>query len=116
MMDINVKGSTIYTIAAEKLTEEDYNKLMPELKKLIGQNDKINWYFEMQDFKGWEVSAFWKDLKFDFAHTGDFHRIAMVGDKEWEKWMTVLMKPFTPADVKYFELADRETAKKWIEQ
>lgn len=38
----------------------------------------------------------------------------MVGDKKREKWMTNLMKPFTSADVQYFESTKKVEAVNWI--
>lgn len=97
-----------------KLTKADYNKLMPLLNKVVSQHEKIPWYFEMGNFVGWELKAFWEDVKFDVRHANDFDKVAMVGDKKWEEWMTEGMKPFTSAEVKYFDTSPREEAIKWI--
>jgi hypothetical protein len=40
----------------------------------------------------------------------------MVGDKKWQELMTGLMKPFTPAAIKFFPLDEKERAKEWVEQ
>ena len=40
----------------------------------------------------------------------------MVGEKKWQEWMTDLMKPFTKAEIKFFELVERNTALEWIKQ
>jgi predicted transposase YbfD/YdcC len=110
------ENNVIATKATKKLTTTDYEKLLPILKDRLKQYEKIRWYFEMENFQGWELKAFWEDVKFDAKHANDFEKIAMVGDKQWEKWMTDLMKPFTPAEIKFFELAEREKALTWIKQ
>lgn len=110
------QGNLIATRATEKLTSKDYEKLLPLLKNALKQHQKIRWYFEMENFEGWELKAFWEDVKFDAEHANDFEKIAMVGDKKWEKWMSDLMKPFTTAEIKFFELSDRATALRWIEE
>ena len=104
----------IATKATGKLTEADYNKLLPLLNNKIEQYRKIRWYFEMADFDGWELKAFWEDVKFDTKHANDFDKVAMVGEKKWEEWMTDLMKPFTSAEVKYFDSSQKEEAMQWI--
>lgn len=104
----------IATKATGKLTEADYNKLLPLLNNKIEQYRKIRWYFEMENFDGWELKAVWEDVKFDTKHANDFDKVAMVGEKKWEEWMTDLMKPFTSAEVKYFDSSQKEEAMQWI--
>ena len=40
----------------------------------------------------------------------------MIGDKKWEEWMAKVCKPFTMATIKYFDVADLESAWKWLEE
>lgn len=116
MLSINTQHNIIYTIAEEKLTDEDYDRLIPLLQEKVRSFGKIRWYFEMKQFEGWSLSAMWRDIKFDFKNLENLERIAMVGDKKWEKELTLLMKPFTGAQIKYFELTDKEEAKNWIKK
>jgi hypothetical protein len=37
-----------------------------------------------------------------------------VVDTTWEKWMATVCKPFTLAKVRYFDVAEIETAKVWL--
>ena len=108
------EGNIIATKATEKLTEADYSKLLPLLNNKLKQYEKIRWYFEMEDFEGWKPKAFWEDVKFDARHANDFDKVVMVGEKKWEEWMTDLMKPFTSAEIKYFDISQREEAMKRI--
>ena len=110
------EGNLLATRATGNLTEADFDKLLPLLNNIVERYKKIRWYFEMEGFEGWTPKAFWKDLKFDVQHANDFEKVAMIGDKKWEKWMTDLMKPFTSAEVKFFDLEEKEIAKKWIKQ
>lgn len=116
MIRISAEENVVYTIAEEKLTDEDYNKIIPFLQEKIRAFGKIRWYFEMQDFDGWSLSAMWRDAKFDFEHNENMDKIAMVGSDKWEKGLTQLMKPFAKADIKFFELKEKETAKTWIKE
>lgn len=96
-----------------KLEKSDYETLLPLLKDRIGRSGKINLYWEMRDFEGWTWDALGADARFDMEHKDDFLRIAMVSEKKWHEWMTILMKPFTSAEVRYFDLAECEAAKAW---
>jgi len=107
-------GKLIATKATEKLTEADYNKLLPILNNILKQHSKFRWYFEMENFDGWELKAFWEDVKFDARHANEFEKVAMVGEKIWEKWMADLMTLFASAEVRYFDISQKEEAMQWI--
>lgn len=104
----------LYTTAINKLDEKDYDRFLPVAEEILDRYGKIRWYFEMNDFDGWTAESLWTDVKFDFKHTDDFEKIAIVGRKEWMDWMTQMMKPFTSADVRFFSLKERDLAKEWI--
>jgi len=99
-----------------KLLKEDYERFMPELDRLINQFGKIRLLVEMQDFHGWSAGALWEDLKLDWRHYSDIERVAFVGDKKWQKGMSIFCKPFTTAKVRYFAWSDLAKAREWIEQ
>jgi hypothetical protein len=97
-----------------KLTKEDYERLVPELDRLIRQKGKIRLLVQMHDFHGWEAAALWEDLKFDFKHFNDIERIAVVGEAKWEEWMVTFCKPFTTAEIRYFDHDKAAEAKVWL--
>jgi 1,4-alpha-glucan branching enzyme len=41
-------------------------------------------------------------------------RLAAVGDRHWQQWLTELCEPFTKATIRYFDLADAAAARKWL--
>lgn len=116
MTSIQTQQNIVYTIAEGQLDDDDYNRIIPLLEEKLNNYDKIRWYFEMKDFKGWTLSAMWKDLKFDFKNRNNLERVAMVGDKKWEKELSQLMKPFTDAEIQFFETEEREKAQYWIKE
>lgn len=107
-------GNLIKTLVSDKLTQEDYDKLIPILEQTLEEWSNLRWYFEMQDFRGWSMQAAFMDLGFDIRHATDLSKIAMVGEKHWQETLTNLMKPFTSADVRYFSLEEKEEAMEWI--
>ena len=86
-----------------KLHDEDYKQFVPNVEALLTAKGKLRLLVQFEDFHGWDLHAAWDDLKFGLRHYSDFERIAMVGDRKWEKWMANFCKPFTKAKVKYFE-------------
>lgn len=99
-----------------KLEASDYDGIVPILEERIAQHGKISLFWEMRDFHGWTVGGLAADAKFDVKHANDFTRIALVGEKKWQELMTALMKPFTSAEVRYFDFHAREAALAWASQ
>lgn len=117
MIDIKytVEDNIIYTTIKDKLRKEDMEEVIQAGSTIIEKHGKARWYIEMQDFKGWDAGALWEDMKFDIKHANEYEKVAMVGGKDWEKVMTNLLKPFTSADVAYFDLDEKDEAKAWIQ-
>jgi hypothetical protein len=97
-----------------KLTHRDYETFAPLVDEMVTKHGKVRFLLEMADFHGWELGAVWDDMKLGIRHFSDISRIAMVGDKSWEKGMSVFCKPFTRAEIRYFAKTEKEEALRWI--
>jgi hypothetical protein len=104
----------LFIRASGKLSKEDYEHFVPEVERLIEHEGKIRLLFEMHDFHGWQAGALWEDIKFDLKHFADIERLAMVGEKKWEEWMAAFCRPFTSAEIHYFDRSRVEEARRWI--
>jgi hypothetical protein len=108
-------GRVVEVRVAGKLTHDDYREFVPAFERLIKQYGKVRVLLEMADFHGWEAAALWDDIKFDMKHFSDIERLAMVGDKAWEKGMSAFCRPFTTARIRYFDKSAIEEARLWLE-
>jgi len=71
--------------------------------------------FELDNFSGWDLETAEDDFKFGMKHSDDPERIAIVGDKAWEHWMTLMTKPFLPSGkVRYFNRVNLQGAWDWL--
>ena len=113
-MTMDREGKILHFRLTGKLEQEDYDIFVPEVESLIEQHGKIRVLVELLDFEGWSVSALWEDTKFAFHHFTDIERIAIVGAKRWEKGMALFCKPFTAAEIAYFDVSERDEALRWI--
>lgn len=98
-----------------KLTHEDYQRFASTFEAMFKLHGKLNVLFEMVDFHGWDASAMWDELKFDLKHFSDIQRLALVGDKKWEKGMSVFCRPFTAAKIRYFDATELGQARAWVQ-
>lgn len=107
-------GKVLFVRVTGKLSKEDYQQFTPKVEALIQQFGKIRILFEMHDFHGWKAGALWEDIKFDARHYADIERLALVGDKKWERGMGTFCRPFTTARIRYFDLSEAAAAHQWI--
>ena len=108
------RGKIIGFEISGKLHDVDYKTFIPEVEEIIQKHGKAKILSYFRDFHGWDLHAFWDDLGFGLKHFGDIPKIAMVGDKKWEEWMTAICKPFTKAKVKYFDESEIDEAWVWL--
>jgi len=107
-------GKVLEVQVTGKLTHEDYQSFIPEFERLLKEHGKIRVLFEMVEFHSWEGAAMGDDIKFDLKHFSDIDRLALVGDKKWEKGMSVFCRPFTTAKIRYFDHAAIAEARAWV--
>lgn len=107
-------------IAAVRLSgtlhDADYKRFIPALEAALAQGAPIRLFARFEDFHGWDLHAAWDDFAFGVQHYADFARIALVGDKRWEEWMAKLCRPFTRAEVRYFDAAAETEAWDWLRE
>lgn len=99
-----------------KLHDEDYKTFVPAVDKAVAEDGKVRILAQFHDFHGWDAHALWDDIKFSTTHCTKIERIALVGEKSWEKWMATVCKPFTMAKIKYFDAAEIDDAWKWLQE
>ncbi len=99
-----------------KLHDDDYRSFVPAVDAAVAAEGKVRLFAQFEDFHGWDLHAAWDDFKFGLKHYSDFERIAMVGERKWEAWMTKVCKPFTKAMVKYFDQTEVDKAWTWLRE
>jgi hypothetical protein len=97
-----------------KLHDEDYKTFVPLIDAEIAKEGKINVLAQFHDFHGWGPKALWDDIKLSTTHCTKIEKVALVGEKSWEKWMATVCKPFTMARLRYFDAQEIEAAKSWL--
>lgn len=110
------RANIVEVQATGKLTKEAYEQFVPMTEEKIKEHGKIRILFIMHDFHGWSAGAAWEDFKFDLKHFNQIERLAIVGETKWEKGMSVFCRPFTTAKIKYFDHANINDAREWIQE
>ena len=97
-----------------RLHDQDYAQFVPVIEAAIDEYGKVRLLAQFHDFHGWTAHALWDDIKFSSRHCTEVERIAIVGDKLWEYWMSSVCKPFTKAKVQYFDVLECDEAWSWL--
>ncbi len=99
-----------------RLSDADYRQFLPRLTTLIHKYGPLSVLIELENFRGWDLKAAWDDIRFGKEHDNDFRRIAIVGAKPWQKWMTALGRAFMSAEIHYFDRDHQQDAWKWLRE
>ena len=110
-------GNVVGLRATGTLHEADYEEILPKLEALFQEHGKLRMLFYADEaFKGWDISAAWKDTSFGFGHVSDFERLALVGAPEWVVWCVRLSAFLFKGEVRIFKSGEIEDAWNWVRQ
>jgi hypothetical protein len=109
-------GSVVGYKVEGKVTPDDYRQLEPQVQALADKYDTIGILIDLQEFSGEEVKAWLPDLKFGHHFHDKIAKMAIVGDKRWEKWLADLVKPFYAKDGKFFHPEEADKAWAWLRE
>lgn len=107
-------GKELEIRVSGRIVKEDYETFVPLIDRLVAQHGKIRMLMEMHDFHGWTLGAAWEDTKFAMHHFHDIERLAIVGETKWQEAMAIFCKPFTKAEVRFFDSSTAEQARTWL--
>ncbi|MBK1880523.1 STAS/SEC14 domain-containing protein [Pelagicoccus mobilis] len=109
-------GKVVEVSICGKLTQEDCETFTAIIDEGVEKFGQIRLLFDCVGFDGWTLDGLLGDTKFGLQHYRAIFRLAVVGDKAWEKAFATFCKPFTKADVQYFDIADIELARAWLKE
>jgi hypothetical protein len=109
-------GNVLAFRMSGKLHNEDYTHFAPAVDAAVAQQDKIRLLLHFQDFHGWDPHALWDDIRLSTRNCFHIEKIAMVGDRTWEKWMARICSHFTMARLRYFDASEINAARVWLHE
>jgi hypothetical protein len=99
-----------------KVTVEDYQQLEPAVQTLVDEYDGVCLLLDLQEFAGEEVKAWLPDLKFGHRFHDKINRMAIVGDKRWQKWVAALASPWYAKETRFFHPEETDKAWSWLRE
>jgi hypothetical protein len=107
-------GILIEAHAHGTLDGNDYDVLLPELDAVLSTGRPLNFLLVLDNFRGWDLESFWRELKWDEKNRDRLGRIAIVGETDWHKWSVRISKGFVAGNVRYFDRRDEAAARAWL--
>ena len=104
-MDRSTDTVLCYRLSGD-VTKADYQTLNPAVAAAIKANGSISLLFDLTDLHWEKASAWGSDLGFGKQFGDSVEKMAIVGDKGWEKHLTKLADPFYAKEAKYFDTTD----------
>lgn len=102
--------------AQGKLTHKDYETITPMIDSALAhvKEPKVKVLIDGTQLEGWEPRAAWDDFKLGLKHGNEFEKIAIYGNKDWQKMTAKIGGWFISGEVKYFN--DSDDALTWLQE
>ncbi len=97
-----------------ELMDNEYKGFVAEVEAIIADHGKTRLLMVVDYPQEFDLKTAWDDLVFWIKHIKNIERLAIVGQKEWEKWLELLEKPLIHTNVKYYKTSNIEDAWNWI--
>ena len=109
-------GRIMHVSISGKLTRDDYEVFVPDIDENVKLHGQVRLLFDFVGMIGFSLGALFEDTKFAFKHYRSIDRLAIVGDKRWEEAMAKMCRPFTKAEVNYYDISELGRAKSWLSE
>jgi len=92
------------------LTDGEFRAFVTDVEKVVADEGRIRLFLTMDYPQKLELKAVWDDVIFWIRHIKDIERLAIVGQKEWEKWIELFERPFIRTEVRYYSKSHLQEA------
>ena len=100
------------------ITDGEFRAFVADVEKVVADKGRISLLLIMDYPQKFELKAVWDDVIFWIRHIKDIERLAIVGQKEWEKWIELWIelfgRPFIRTEVGYYSKSHLQEARTWL--
>jgi hypothetical protein len=114
-IQIDSEGDIVTARLLGKLDPSAYDGVNEEIDNVMSRADHVRLVLDLREFDGWSgLSALGDHLSLIREHYRVPERIAIVGDKAWQKMAGKIMAKFVNAQTKFFDSGDYDGAVAWV--
>ena len=107
-------GAILNIDIAHRMGPRDFRRLVEEIRKQQDKDEGGPLRLVIQVHELAEDRVVWGDAAADQVPLGNVDRIAILGEKKWEKSMSAFCQPFPVAEVRYFLPGQTTLARNWV--
>jgi hypothetical protein len=107
------EGDVLGFAVSGEVTTSDYEILTPAVEAAVDAHGSVKLLLDLTAFHREKVGAWGADLHFGHAYHHKIQRMAIVGDRAWERHLAHLCTPFYAREAEYFDNDDDAWA--WLE-
>jgi hypothetical protein len=85
------------------VTKADYDVLTSAVESAVEAHGSVRVLLDLTDLHSEKAEAWGADLHFGRELHDEIERMAIVGDRTWQRWLTHLARPFYAKDAQFFE-------------
>jgi hypothetical protein len=114
-IQIDSEGDIVTARLLGKLDPSAYDGVNEEIDNVMSRAEHVRLVLDLREFDGWSgLSALGDHLSLIREHYRVPERIAIVGDKAWQKMAGKIMAKFVNAQTKFFDSDDYDGAVAWV--
>ena len=114
-IQVDSEGDVITARLLGKLDPSAYDGVNEEIDNVMSRTEHVRLVLDLREFDGWSgLSALGDHLSLVREHYRVPERIAIVGDKAWQKMAEKIMAKFVNAQTKFFDSGDYDGAVAWV--
>lgn len=110
------EGKVVEVSIVGRLTQDDCERFAAVIDQGVDRFGQVRVLFDCCGFDGWTLDGLMEDAKFGIKHYNALFRLAIVGNKAWERAFATLCRPFTKADVQYYDISEIDLARAWLKE
>lgn len=108
-------GAAVQIQLLGKLDPEAFARAQDGLSAHMRAHDGLRLLLDLREFDGWQgLSALAAHLQVARANVGAAERIALVGDKTWQRMAERVAARILDAETRFFEAGQFDAAKAWL--
>ncbi len=96
------------------ISRAEFDDVSARLAALIERCGRVRLLEDIRRNGRFDPSIIPADLRFSFRHMKDFSHCAIVGERKWLDWLTRAIDPLVRCEIRYFDRADIEEARRWL--
>jgi len=107
-------GGVLGFPAVEDVTKADYGVLVPAVQAAVDEHRSIRLLLDLAAFHWEKVDAWGADLAFGREYRDRIEKLAIVGDRSWQRYLAKLAEGFYAREARFF--GDEVQAWAWLDE